>query len=167
MEQVVKALRDNPVRRIAQDFSQPDSLTNRCGQGEHTRHEVQALVNGGEAKAGTSWKDWPELEQDERIGVGLAAKHSALQGGKGIPPRVYHYKRAKTKPKPKPAAAAGAEVSWTGEGPPPDFGPLLEHMRTTPHDGYAAAQTLATFFTSIIERNPANEAMFPKLIASV
>ena len=125
------------------------------------------LVNGGQGKE-ASWKvhgrDWPEVEKDERIGVGQAAKHSALQGGKGIPPRVYHYKRAKAKPhpKPKPAAAAGAEVSWTGEGPPPDFGPLLEHMRTTPHDGYAAAQTLATF-TMIIERNPANEAISPKL----
>ena len=87
----------------SQDFSQPDSLTNRCGQGEHTRHEVQALVNGGEAKAGTPWKDWPEIEQDERIGVGLADKPKSADGradGSGRAPKVYHYK-----PKVKPQRA--------------------------------------------------------------
>ena len=98
MEQVVKALRDNPVRRIAQDFSQPDSLTNRCGQGEHTRNEIQALVNGGHGKV--HGRDWLEVEKDERIGVGQAAKHTSLQGGKGTPPKVYHYK-----PKVKPQRA--------------------------------------------------------------
>ena len=70
----------------------------------------------------SQWKvhgrDWLEVEKDERIGVGQAAKPTNALG-KGLPPKVYHYKRAKakpkampkampkakTKPKPKPAAA--------------------------------------------------------------
>ena len=101
----VGASRQGPARQSgvahhAGLFAARLSLTNRCGQGEHTRHEVQALVNGGEAKAGTSWKDWPELEQDERIGVGLADKPKSADGradGSGRAPKVYHYER-KVKP---------------------------------------------------------------------
>ena len=59
----------------------------------------------------SQWKvhgrDWLEVEKDERIGVGQATKHSSLQGGKGIPPKVYHYKR---KVKPQQPAAAGPVV---------------------------------------------------------
>ena len=66
------------------------------------------LVNGGQGKE-ASWKvharDWPELEKDERIGVGQAAKPIH---GRGIAPIVYYYKRAKAKPKAKPKAAAAA-----------------------------------------------------------
>ena len=68
------------------------------------------LVNGGQGKD-ASWKvqprEWLEVEKDERIGVGQAAKPTNALG-KGLPPRIYYYKRAKAKPKAKPKAAAAA-----------------------------------------------------------
>ena len=36
-------------------------------------------------------RDWAELEKDERIGIGQAAKPTNALG-KGVPPKVYYYK---------------------------------------------------------------------------
>ena len=77
------------------------------------------LVNGGQGKD-ASWKvqprEWLKVEKDERIGVGQAAKPTNALG-KGLPPRIYYYKRAKAKPKarPKPAVEAGGEGRPQGD----------------------------------------------------
>eukprot|EP01045_Picozoa_sp_COSAG04_P020658 COSAG04_NODE_2138_length_4717_cov_3.408402_2_plen_835_part_00 len=69
------------------------------------------LVSGGQGKGTRPHShDWVELEKDERIGVGQAAKPTNALG-RGIPPKVYYYKRTEAEEQPHTVVDAAETAS--------------------------------------------------------